>query len=139
MKKIIVVFLAGFLSAISFAQEKDSAVVEQVRINADLGVGQDFLVDKTKIKFLGVISDSRCPKQVTCIWPGEAKVLLGIELSGEYFEKEVVLSGGGAELALSEVLQMQMTGLTPYPETAKGIAPEEYCLSFVAVLPQKDQ
>ncbi|MCY2686637.1 hypothetical protein [Salinimicrobium sp. TH3] len=136
MKKFISVFSAVLLSAISFAQEIDSTVAEQVRINTDLGVGQNFLVDETKIKFMGVISDSRCPKQVTCIWPGEAKVLLGIELNGEYFQKEVVISGGGAELALSEVLQMQITGLTPYPETAKGIAPEEYCLSFVAVLPQ---
>jgi hypothetical protein len=131
MKKFINVLAAVLLSAISFAQEKDSTVAEQVRINADLGVGQDFLIGQSEVKFLGVISDSRCPR--------EAKVLLGIELNGEYCEKEVVISGGGAELALSELLQMQITNLKPYPETAKGIAPEEYCLSFVAVLPQEDQ
>ena len=139
MKKIIFIFCALFFPALSFAQaEKDSTMVELVKLNTDLEVGQDFLFGQAGVRFLKVVSDSRCPRQVTCIWPGEAKVLLGIEFNGEYFEKEVVVSGGGAELPLTEDFLMQVSRLRPYPQTAKGIAPEEYSLRFTAVFPEED-
>ena len=132
-------FCAFLLPALSFAQgEKDSVMVELVKLNADLQIGQELLFGETGVRFLKVVSDSRCPRQVTCIWPGEATVLLGIEVNGKYFEKEVVVSGSGAELLLPEDLQMFVSHLRPYPETPKGIAPEEYCLRFAAVLPEED-
>lgn len=139
MKKMIFMFCALFLPALSFAQvEKDSAMVELVKLNADLEVGQEFLFGGTEVRFLEVISDSRCPRQVTCIWPGEAKVLFGIKLNGKYFEKEVVVSGTGAELQLANDFLMQVSHLRPYPETGKGIAPEDYSLRFAATLPKEN-
>ncbi len=139
MKKIIFMFCVFFLPVLAFAQgEKDSAMVERVKLDIDLEVGQDLLFGQTKVRFLKVISDSRCPRQVTCIWAGEAKVLLGIELKGEYFEREVVISGSGAELPLAEDFLMQVSHLRPYPETAKGIDPRQYCLRFAAMLSKED-
>lgn len=135
MKKFVLVFCVILLPAISFAQEKDSIMVELVRLNADLDVGQDIRIGQTNVKFLEVLSDSRCPRQVTCIWPGEAKLLFGIELNGKYFEKEVVVSELGAELPLAEDLLIKLSHLRPYPETGMKIAPEEYCLRFSAEFP----
>lgn len=112
---------------------------EKIIKTTDLGVGNVFQLDQIAVEFLKVISDSRCPKQVTCIWPGEAKVLLGISLGGKYFEKEVIVSGRGAALNLAEGLQMSVSHLRPYPETGAGIAPEEYCLRFTAALLEGDQ
>lgn len=132
MKKKLLLFCLLCLPHFLSAQEKE------LRIATDLGIGQEFLLDHLSVKFLEVISDSRCPEQVTCIWPGEAKVLLGIRIGGRYFEKEVTMSGSGAEFALSEDLKMMASQLRPYPKTPAGIAPEEYCVTFATVVEQKD-
>lgn len=103
-----------------------------VSLNVDLEMGQAIELEKSSIKFLKVTSDSRCPKQVSCIWPGEAKVLLGITVMGKYVEKEVVVSGTGGEFTIAEDLQVLVSHLRPYPETAIPIAPSEYYLRIAA-------
>lgn len=133
-KKLFRVILFCFPTFL-FAQ--DDLQEEVGGISTSLQVGQYFDLGQAGVKFLKVISDSRCPKQVTCIWPGEAKVLLGISINGEYFEKEVVISGRGGELSL-EGLNMQLSHLRPYPETALGIAHDEYCLRFSTAFPAAD-
>ena len=129
---LFLIFLAIFPLAVT-AQEVPAS------ISVDLEIGQAIELEKASIKFLKVTSDSRCPKQVTCIWPGEAKILLGITVMGEYFEKEVVVSGTGADFELSEDFKVLVSDLRPYPQTAKGIAPEEYCLRFAAVSTEENQ
>ena len=130
------IILLGFFCVpfLLFAQDKPQE--ETIKINTELQIGNVLQLDRVAVEFLRVISDSRCPRQVDCIWAGEAKVLLGITVGGKYFEKEVVVSGMGVELPLAEDLQMVDSHLSPYPDTAKGIAPEEYCLSFTAIVPE---
>lgn len=135
MRKFVFILNLFFLPLFSFGQTgKETGKQDQIELTADLGVGQEFFFRSNTVKFLKVISDSRCPRQVTCIWPGEAKVLVGIELNGNYFEKEIVVSGGVTEFWLTNDLLMQVSHLRPYPETAKGIPLEQYCLRFTAVL-----
>ena len=119
-------------------KEEDSTAVEMMRLGGDFGIGQELNFGKTSVNFLGVISDSRCPTQVTCIWPGEAKVLLGIRLNGKYFEKEVVISGRGAEIPLPNDILMQFSHLRPYPETGAEIPAEDYCLRISALFPESN-
>lgn len=107
-------------------------------MSMDLEMGKVFQLDQNSVKFIKVISDSRCPKQVHCVWAGEAKVLLGITTNGKYFEKEVIVSGGGTVFALTEDLRMEVSHLRPYPETGAGIPAEEYCLRFAAVFPEEN-
>lgn len=122
MKNTMLLIFLAFLPLSLSAQK------EQTSISLDLAVGQVLQLDQSSVKFLKVISDSRCPEQVTCVWAGEAKVLLGISVGKKYFEKEVVVSGNGAELALSEDLQILTSQLLPYPKKPKEIAPEDYRL-----------
>lgn len=125
---------------ILFAQEeKDSTTVEMEKLSADFSIGREFNFGKSSVNFIKVISDSRCPRKVTCIWPGEARILLGIEINGEYFEEEVVLSSSGAEIPLANELLLQVSHLRPYPETGAKIAAEEYCLSISAIFPAVNQ
>lgn len=108
-------------------------------MSIELDAGHEFKLGQTSVRFLRVISDSRCPRKVTCIWEGEAKILLGIRKNGKYFEKEVVVSGSGTAFMLSEDLQMQVSYLWPYPETGVGISPGEYRLSFAAIFSEEGQ
>lgn len=123
-----------FLPMLLFAQDEPTEEVTEV--HKELQISQEWASDGIGVKFLKVLSDSRCPRQVTCIWAGEAKVLLGISLGGKYFEKEVTLSGMGVDLELAGNFGVLVSNLYPYPETAKGIAPEDYCLKFTATLPK---
>ena len=126
MKKNFLLIFFNLFTISLFSQET-------VKISADLDVGREVLMGEASVKFLSVLSDSRCPKQVTCIWPGEAKVLLGITVMGEYFEKEVVISGTGAEFSIAQDLQFLVSDLRPYPETAMPINPKAYCLRIGTV------
>ncbi len=126
--------LLVFLPLLLFAQEEPKE--EKIETHRELQMGQEFAGDGVGIEFLKVISDSRCPRQVTCIWAGEAEVLLGISVNGKYFEKIVAFSGMGAELQLPGQAGLLISNLDPYPETAKGIAPEDYCLSFTISRPK---
>lgn len=136
MKEKILLLVLVSLPLFMFAQDKTE---ERISIASDLGIGNEFQLNQTSVQFLGVVSDSRCPKQVTCIWPGEAKVLLGITIGGQYFEREVVIKSTGAELPLTKNLQILVSNLRPYPETANGIDPEEYCLRISAAFSSEDQ
>ncbi|MGB7786103.1 MAG: hypothetical protein WBL27_08395 [Salinimicrobium sp.] len=122
------------LPMLLFAQDEPKKEVTEV--HQELAVGQDWSSKQIGVKFLKVISDSRCPRQVTCIWAGEAKVLLGISVNGEYFEKEVTLSGTRVDLQLPDKSGVIISNLYPYPETAEGIDYEDYCIRFTTTLPE---
>ena len=52
------------------------------------------------VSFVNVPEDSRCPRSVTCIWAGQAKVVIGVvhTATGEDLGvREMVLGGGGRE------------------------------------------
>lgn len=138
-RKILLLWILLVPAFLVAQEEKDTATVEMETLYDDLGVGRQFNFEEASVNFIKVISDSRCPKKVLCVWAGEAKVLLGIRLDGKYFEKEVVVSGGGAEIPLPNDLLMQVSHLRPYPETGAKIASEEYCLRFSAIFPAEDQ
>lgn len=139
MKKIILIFFVVFVPATLFAQKEEGGKPDDVmKINTELGVGQEWSIGGMEISFLKVISDSRCPRRVTCIWPGEAKVLLGIKLKGRYFEKELKTSGEAAKFSLLNDILIKIDYLSPYPEVPEGIASEEYCLSFSAFFEAED-
>lgn len=137
MKKLLSLFIF-FSSAVLVAQEQDSAFVDVVNFRGDLNTGEVFSMDNTSLTFLEVISDSRCPRQVTCIWPGEAKVLVGITQNGKYTEKEIVISGTGTPFLDIQNFDIDVFKLTPYPETAKKIAPAEYQINYSISAPVKN-
>src|SRR5690349_19932998 len=58
--------------------------------------GTDF-----EVKFVGITEDSRCPKDVTCVWAGEVKVKLAMRL-------------GSQPPTESELLEGRSTLLEPY-------------------------
>ena len=71
------------------------------------------------LKFKDVISDSRCPRNVSCIWAGEAKVLVEIFENGRFLEEKILLvnSKNSALNFLSEAVAYSISGidLMPYP------------------------
>ncbi len=136
--KVYLALLLTLIMASSYAQEKDSIV----NFNTELDYGELFTFENKSIQFKKVISDSRCPKDVTCIWAGEAKVLIGIIENGKEIEERIIsLTNGkdftslknGEDFTLSfsdseVVYSLNAFNLYPYPTSTHKIKESEYCL-----------
>jgi hypothetical protein len=92
-----------------------------------LGEGQTATIESEglSVSFVNVSEDSRCPSGVTCIWAGQAKVVIGVvhTATGEDLGvREIVLGGGGGEAATASFgrYSVEVLTLDPYPD-----APEQ--------------
>lgn len=76
------------------------------------------------IRFVGVISDSRCPTDVVCIQAGDAIVRIQIlpSAGGESFDLH---TADGLPVTDGRVT-VTLVRLNPLPVTTRTIAPEEY-------------
>lgn len=100
-----------------------------------LKTGEQAMIGNLAIKFKKVISDSRCPKGVTCIWAGEAKVLVGVYEDNRLVGEEILtLTTAGSEISgfgdYFSAMNLQVIGgnLQPYPVIGQKTVMEDYCL-----------
>jgi hypothetical protein len=127
--KYFLAFVFALLMGSTYAQENDSIV----NFRAELDFGELFTFENKSIQFKKVISDSRCPKDVTCIWAGEAKVLIAVMENGEQVEEKIISLTDGKDLKLSfsdskVVYSLNAMELYPYPSSKHKIKDSEYCL-----------
>lgn len=124
--KILYTFIILFFGFSSVNAQK--TVLEQSLIP-----GEAFSYGDKEIKFIKVVKDSRCPKNVTCIWAGEAVILVEISENGILVkEKEVVLPAAGRSLPLLifEGSSLLVQNLLPYPQTGSNVKDREYSLEL---------
>jgi len=128
-------FLFGILICSISLSAQDQ---EESRIfNSVLQGGEQLEFGDKSIRFKEVISDSRCPKDVTCVWAGEAKVLIEIFEKGKLINKKLVVINPSA---IGEIpLQFSAGGgiysitafkLFPYPSTASKKCTMDYTLEI---------
>lgn len=95
--------------------------------------GEVFSYESKEIKFVKVLSDSRCPEGVTCIWAGNAVILVEISENGVLIEeKEVVLKPTGRNVPLLTIKDsfVLVQNLLPYPKTGTNIEDADYYLEL---------
>ena len=113
--------------------------------SSTLQVGEALQFEGKSVRFKEIISDSRCPKGVTCIWAGEAKVLVEILEEGEVCgERELTISGAAEAVSLQQLfpgesISLLPAVLAPYPEISKEIGREDYKLSLQVRVKKKQQ
>ena len=75
-----------------------------------------------RIKFISVVEDSRCPKDVDCIWAGNAQIkVVAIDRRGE--KKEMVMNtNSGATGDQFAGYAINLVSLTPEPTAKAGKA-----------------
>ncbi len=128
-------FLFGILICSISLSAQDQ---EENRIfNSVLQGGEQLEFGDKSIRFKEVISDSRCPKDVTCVWAGEAKVLIEIFEKGKLINKKLVVINPSA---IDEIpLQFSAGGgiyyisafrLFPYPSAASKKDKIDYALEL---------
>lgn len=90
MKKSVL-FLFIFISSLAFAQSPKSQKVKYVKVIQKVCSNQKGV----QLVLKEVLSDSRCPEGVRCIWAGEIKVVVSV-YEGKKFVKEETLTIAGS-------------------------------------------
>lgn len=105
-------------------------------LTSEVGYGDEFELEKGSralvgnealVTFVRVETDSRCPERVTCLWEGDAAVLLELKRSGmspkrfvlhtnERFTRDTVVDG----------ITVELLRLDPYPEESLPIPQDDY-------------
>ena len=101
---------------------KDSAVTAAAGTPVQLAVDQQLKAgdDSFGLTFVEVAEDSRCPSGTTCMWAGQARVVLRSD-KGERIEL-LVPGMSDAVTVKAEIgdVTLTCTGLDPYPEAGRA-------------------
>ena len=104
--------------------------------SVELKTGEEAIIGGLVIKFKEVLSDSRCPKEVTCIWAGEAKVLVALYRDDRLLGEEILTFANEfsnvsrLENYKSEMDSLVGGSLKPYPKIGQKTIMEDYSLSL---------
>lgn len=132
MKQFLCIALVIFNYAFAKAQTNNTPnKVESPTIGVKLMQGTTADFGETQIKFIEVLEDSRCPKNVTCVWAGEATALIEIYKNGKFTEEKELTFGALTQslvLINSELLGVNALKLQPYPDSSQGKNNAEYYL-----------
>lgn len=136
MKQIISILL--FLYALGINAQDTDKKSPPPEIITKLKIGTSISLDTKSLRFINLIEDSRCPSGVSCVWAGQAKVLIGIYENDILLEeKEIIIGAKGItphnpkELLASGAKKVFGYNLTPYPSYNSTITASEYYLEVV--------
>jgi hypothetical protein len=82
------------------------------------------------LTFERVVSDSRCPVDVTCVWAGEIRVALSFELEHSEAPRIGFELATTAPTAEARGLHFELLGATPAPHSKQPIAADAYRISL---------
>lgn len=137
--KTFVIFLS-FLMGIQASAQEDDQITAPI-IVAKIPLGETAVFEGAAFTFESVIEDSRCPKDVTCVWEGEARVRVVIETASDRKVKQIFFHGERygteKENTLVETKTKKLIGyrLSPYPET--NLPKEERAYELEVLLKDK--
>lgn len=121
MRKTLFLFLCLLIGVQASSQENNQITAPV--IVAKIPLGETATFEGATFTFESVMEDSRCPKDVTCVWEGEAKVRIIIETASDRKVKQIIFRGERfgteEENMLVETKTKKLIGyrLSPYPET----------------------
>lgn len=122
---ILFCFTVNFLAA-----QEDRPTTPQIAMK--IGLEDTIFTRNMNIQFMEVLEDSRCPKDVVCVWAGQARVKVNISGPG-LDEQELELTLGKKEMDViitGEDYILKGVALTPYP-TTENVGKREYALLVV--------
>jgi hypothetical protein len=100
-----------------------------------LAPGQTASVNGTNVRltFDRVSEDSRCPTDVTCIWEGDAVVVLKVKVEAEEATREVHTQGGEprSRKAPAGDYVVTLVRLDPAPRSTAPIEPSAYRATLI--------
>jgi hypothetical protein len=124
-----------FLAACASGGSGPSAPTPTVNEEFTLAPGQTATVTEAKISltFERVTEDSRCPVDVTCIWEGDAVVLVKVKTETDEVTRELHTQGGEPRSRKAPAGQYVITlvKLEPAPRSTAPVEPAAYRATLV--------
>ena len=93
--------------------------------NGPVAIGQTAYVDGPSVTPLAVLEDSRCPREVRCVWAGQVK--LRVRVTGGAWSREIELVSNKPVQVADGALQL--VAVTPERSQA-AIRPQDYRFTF---------
>jgi hypothetical protein len=87
------------------------------------------------VRFVGVASDSRCPKGVTCIWEGNAAVILEHSFISQNPVQFTLNTSTQPRDTILNGYKFALLDVVPYPQAEGTIDPDSYKLSLILERP----
>lgn len=94
-------------------------------------VGQSVTIDgeELQIRFVEVVEDSRCPRDVNCVWEGKVSCIVEITHRGSLHRVVLIQPGLTSQPSSEPFREYQMSfHVEPYPEADREIPQDEYRL-----------
>jgi hypothetical protein len=124
---LAVLLLAALGACRSTGETETPATPSPVSREVQLAPGESARVDGLTIAFEGVSADSRCPTDVTCIWEGDAVVVVrASEPSRDASALELHTAGRFPREATYGRYTVRLTALTPQPRESAPVPAEQY-------------
>jgi hypothetical protein len=90
-----------------------------------------------EVRFQALLGDSRCPKDVVCVWEGEGRVELGLTM-GDGPTTPVELNTRGPVTVTYAGYVVTMLALDPYPVSTESHPAEDYVVRLRIVPGARD-
>jgi hypothetical protein len=122
--------ISTFTLAGGCATETEETIKEGLDEEFILPIGGEAMItgEDLSIVFEEVLEDSRCPRNVECVWEGQARYELKFS-QGEDSERAVLTEPGANGQGQVTVFDYEVRAtLEPYPEDPDSIEPEDYRL-----------
>ena len=134
MKKVLTVLLI-VISSVTFAQKQQIAKQNYSKIKQNSCIkGEGY-----KLLLKEVVTDSRCPEGVTCVWAGEVSVIVSVYKDSKFIEEKTMVFTKTVDaenikwinsyLNDSKRVTNSLT-IGPYPNVNKVIKPQDYYLQI---------
>lgn len=116
-----------FAAALTSCSATTSPTPQSIELDAEVtlapGASAAFKPADIVVQFVGVATDSRCPREVTCMWAGEVKVIFSIRSAQQPSARHEILEGGHATSGDYRIILVRVL---PEPVAAAKIPPENY-------------
>jgi len=124
-----VAFILGFqFREISYQKNTQTpAVTELLSGDLVLKVGQNKSLGNFNITLDGILSDSRCPVDVQCIWAGNVNSKITLSYNGQILTREISSDQGPIDF---EGFKISIKSVSPEINSKNQIKSEDYILVF---------
>lgn len=133
IKSLCISFL--FICFCAFAKAQNNPPTIPVdTVVFKLGVGEYQKINDVEVTFIEILEDSRCPKDVSCVWAGQAKIKVRVNEKGVApVEKELIFNASGKDVFIhtSETTVIKALRLSPYPNTSMSSRDRIYYLEVI--------
>lgn len=124
--KMLLIAAPFMLGGCVAAGASQSPTPTQPIANGPVGLGQTAYVDGPSVTPLEVLEDSRCPKEVRCVWAGQVR--LRVRVTGGAWSRELEVSTQKPVQVADGALQL--VEVTPGRTQSNSGTPADYRFTF---------